>query len=611
LSIWYPQEIVRAVAYDTPVVGWEGRQINTLRLWSARASDPLRLREFNQGNHIGAVSDRNRAEAISRVLYPGDDTPEGQELRLKQEYFFASASLRDILRRHLRVRGSISTLPHYTAIQLNDTHPAIGIPELMRLLLDEYGIGWAEAWQITRSIFSYSNHTLLSEALERWPVGMMERLLPRHMQIIYQINKEHLAIAHEQSGGDTRLIAAVSLIDETYDRRVRMGNLAFVGSHKINGVSALHTDLVRRSLFADMNQVYPGRIVNKTNGITFRRWLHRANPLLTTILTDVLGERLLSDPNCLTELAYHADDGALHARLKHQRRLAKRALAQKILEKTGIEVDPSALFDVHVKRFHEYKRQLLNILQTIALYDDICSDPYGFRLPRVKIFAGKAAANYRAAKQIIRLSHDVAKVINADARVRGLLKVVFMPDYNVTLAESIIPASDLSEQISTAGTEASGTGNMKLMLNGALTIGTLDGANVEIRDRVGDDNIFIFGLTLDEVEHRRSAGIGPEERISRSKPLTDVLAAVRSGVFSPGEVDRYRNIVDELSQTDQYFVTADFDSYCAAQHRVAETWNDPKLWWRKSIMNIAGAAWFCSDRTIKEYAEDIWGIRVP
>jgi starch phosphorylase len=568
------------------------------------------LREFNQGNHVGALTDRNRAEAISRVLYPGDDTPEGQELRLRQEYFFTSASLQDILRRHSRTRGNIFTLARYTAVQLNDTHPAIGIPELMRLLLDEYGMAWAEAWEITRSVFSYTNHTLLSEALERWPVGLMERLLPRHMQIIYQINKEHLASTQRSCGDDNRLIAAASLIEETCGRRVRMGNLAFVGSHKVNGVSALHTAILRSTLFADMDRIYPGRIVNKTNGITFRRWLHRANPPLTAILMDVLGDRLLSDPSCLQELARHADDTSLHARLKHARRLAKRTLAKDILAQTGVEVDPSALFDVHIKRIHEYKRQLLNILQTIALYHEICADPHGFRLPRVKVFAGKAAASYHTAKHIIHLAHDVAKIINTDSRTRGLLKIVFLPDYNVSLAETIIPAADLSEQISTAGMEASGTGNMKLMLNGALTIGTLDGATVEIRDRVGEENIFIFGLTAEQVERRRAGCPVAGDLTPRSKALTDVLGAVRSGQFSPEEPERYRDLVDGLLYSDPYLVTVDFDSYHEVQNRVARTWNDPKLWWQKSIMNIAAAAWFSSDRTIREYAEDIWDIRV-
>jgi glycogen phosphorylase len=605
---WYPHEVVRALAYDTPVVGWQGKQINTLRLWSARSVDPLRLSDFNRGDHVGAVSDRGRAEAISRVLYPGDESVEGQTLRLRQEYFFASASLQDILQRHLRVHGKLSTLASRTAIQLNDTHPAIGIPELMRLLMDVHGFAWAEAWKISSSTFSYTNHTLLPEALERWPVWLLEGLLPRHMQIIYEINAHHLTLVEKHTGADERLLASASLIDESHVRRVRMGNLAFVGSHKINGVSALHSDLVRQSLFADLDAVYPGRVVNKTNGITFRRWLHRANPPLTALLTDVLGKRLLSDPTCLNELAQHADDPAFQSRVKQQRRLAKQRLAVKIRTLTGVTVDPEALFDVHIKRIHEYKRQLLNILQTVALYHEIRAHPDQVRVPTVKIFAGKAAASYHTAKLIIRLVCDVASVVNNDPIVENQLKVVFLPDYNVTLAESIVPAADLSEQISTAGMEASGTGNMKLMLNGALTIGTLDGANVEIRDYAGADNIFIFGLTTEEVGRLKSTVSPRPEWIGQSPELADALDAIGSGVFSPGQNDRYRDLVHGLRQNDSFMVTADFDSYKAAQKVVAATWADPARWWHMSIMNLAGAAWFSSDRTVKEYAKEIWAV---
>jgi glycogen phosphorylase len=608
---WVPHEIVRAVAYDTPVVGWQGHQVNTLRLWSARAVDPLRLVDFNHGDHIGAVSNRGRAEAISRVLYPGDETAEGQELRLRQEYFFASASIQDILQRHLRVHGELTSLPRHIAIQLNDTHPAIGIPELMRLLVDVHRLAWRDAWEISRATFSYTNHTLLPEALERWPVELIARLLPRHLQIIYQINADHLAFVNLHSrNADVRLLASTSLIDETAGRRVRMGNLAFVGSHKVNGVSALHSDLVRRSLFADLDGIYPGRIVNKTNGITFRRWLHRANPPLTALLVDVLGERVLSDPTCLNELAGYADDSSLQSRLKQQRRIAKHALATKIVSLTGVAVDPDALFDVQIKRIHEYKRQLLNILQTVASYYAIRAEPNLARAPRVKIFAGKAAASYHTAKLIIRLGHDVAKVVNNDPCVNNLLKVVFLPDYNVTLAEGIVPAADLSEQISTAGMEASGTGNMKLMLNGALTIGTLDGANVEIRNFVGQDNIFIFGLTADEVESHRSRGSANAGWMRQSNTLSHVLDSIWKGDFSPDDPGRYRYLVDEIRHWDSFMVTADFDAYTAAQADVAAAWVQPARWWRKSIMNIAGAAWFSSDRAIREYAKDIWSVNL-
>jgi starch phosphorylase len=607
-ALWDPHEIVRAVAYDTPVVGWQGHQINTLRLWSARAVDPLRLVEFNQGDHIGAVSNRGRAEAISRVLYPGDETAEGQELRLRQEYFFASASIQDIVQRHLRIHGELTSLPRHTAIQLNDTHPTIGIPELMRLLVDVHRLAWRDAWEISRATFSYTNHTLLPEALERWPVELMARLLPRHLQIIYQINADHLAFVSLRSKTDIHLLASTSIIDETAGRRVRMGNLAFVGSHKINGVSALHSDLVRRSLFADLDGIYPGRVVNKTNGITFRRWLHRANPPLTALLVDVLGERVLSDPTCLNELAAHADNSSLQSRLKQQRRIAKQSLASRIVSLTGVAVDPDALFDVQIKRIHEYKRQLLNILETIASYYAIRAEPNLARAPRVKIFAGKAAASYHTAKLIIRLGHDVAKVVNNDPCVKDLLKVVFLPDYNVTLAEGIVPAADLSEQISTAGMEASGTGNMKLMLNGALTIGTLDGANVEIRNFVGQDNIFIFGLTANEVESHRARGSANAGWMRPSDASLRVLNSIWEGAFSPDDPGRYRHLVDEIRHRDSFMVTADFDAYTEAQADVTAAWVQPSRWWRKSIMNIAGAAWFSSDRTIREYAKDIWSV---
>ena len=606
--VWHPDEVVRAVAYDTPVVGWKAHWINTLRLWSARAVDPLRLHDFNCGDHVGAVSDRGQAEAISRVLYPGDESVEGQTLRLRQEYFFASASLQDIVQRHLRLHGNLSSLPSRVAIQLNDTHPAIGIPELMRMLIDLHGFAWTDAWEISRNTFSYTNHTLFPEALERWPVWLMEKLLPRHMQIIYEINVRHLDVVGKQSQADSQLLASASLIEEDHGRRVRMGNLAFVGCHKINGVSALHSELVRQSLFADLDAIYPGRIVNKTNGITFRRWLHRANVPLTTLLTDVLGQRVLSDPACLGEFANYADDSTVQSRMRQQRRLAKQDLAAKILTLTGLSVDPDALFDVHIKRIHEYKRQLLNILQTVALYFEMRRHPEHPWFPIVKIFAGKAAASYHTAKLIVRLAHDVGAAINNDPKIRGLLKVVFLPDYNVTLAEKVIPAADLSEQISTAGMEASGTGNMKLMLNGALTIGTLDGANVEICDCVGADNIFIFGLSTQQVEKYKSCGMIGHQVAGLSDVLSDVFEAIELGEFSSDDVDRYRGLINGLRHHDTFMVTADFDSYVQAHAAVAANWLLPTHWWAKSIKNVAGAAWFSSDRAVKEYSRDIWSI---
>jgi starch phosphorylase len=604
---WHPGEVVRAIAYDTPVVGWRGQWVNTLRLWSARATDPLHLDAFNSGDHIGAQLGRVRAEAISRVLYPGDDSAAGQELRLRQEYFFASASLQDLIRRHKRLHGTIETLAAKTAVQLNDTHPAIGVAELMRLLLDVHDMEWDQAWSITQATFSYTNHTLMPEALETWPVALMERLLPRNMQIIYMINARHLESARRDGASDG-LLSTISLIDEHQGRRVRMGQLAFVGSHKVNGVSALHTGLMKTTVFAELDRVCPGRICNKTNGITFRRWLMRANPGLTRLIVDTIGTRVLDDPERLADLVPHSHDAGFQQAFAAQRQVAKRALIKVVRERTGVVLDPAALFDVQIKRMHEYKRQLLNILQTVALYNAMRSQPMRPWVPRVKILAGKAAPSYHVAKLIIRLANDVARVVNTDPVVRGLLKVVFLPNYNVTLAESIIPAADLSEQISTAGLEASGTGNMKFALNGALTIGTLDGANVEISERVGLENIFIFGLRADEAGPLRRDGFDARAAVAASPDLEGVIDAISAGVFSPDEPDRYRGLIDGLLAHDHFLVTADFDSYVKAQRQVAARWGQPGEWWRSAVLNTANVAWFSSDRTIREYADEVWNL---
>jgi starch phosphorylase len=608
--IWHPSEVVHAVSYDTPMVGWHGNSVNPLRLWSARAVDPLRLELFNQGDFVGAASDQARAEAISKVLYPSDETPSGQELRLRQEYFFVSASLQDLVQRHVRIYGDLHSLPDRAAIQLNDTHPAIAIAEMMRLLLDEHGLPWDDAWKITSNTFSYTNHTLLPEALETWPLPLFERLLPRHLQIIYFINNLHLEAAKAAFPGEPDLLTSVSIIDERDGRRMRMGQLAFVGSHAINGVSALHTDLMRKTTFRDLNRIYPDRIQNKTNGITFRRWLHQSNPGLTALLREVCGDEVLDRPEAVHRLADHADDAGLQQRLTAIKRANKAALAKVIGERTGVRVDPAALFDVQIKRMHEYKRQLLNLLEAAALYDAIKADPNGNWTPRVKVFAGKAAASYVSAKLIIKLANDIARTVNDDPDLKGLLKVVFLPNYNVSLAETIIPAADLSEQISTAGMEASGTGNMKLALNGALTIGTLDGANIEIRDNVGDDHIFIFGLTTEEVAHRRERGISAASAIAASPMLARVLDAIGAGAFSPDDAHRFAPLIDGLRTNDRYMLTDDFESYYAAQRRVDACWETPASWTRSAIINIANMAWFSSDRTIREYAKDIWNVPV-
>jgi starch phosphorylase len=606
-ALWYPTEIVNAVAFDTPVAGWRGKHVNTLRLWSARAMEPLQLYVFNQGDYVGAVASRVQAEAISRVLYPGDQTPAGQELRLRQEFFFTSASLQDIIRRHLAEHGNLASLPEYAAIQMNDTHPAIAVAELMRLLVDEHECSWPEAWRITTHTLNYTNHTLLPEAIETWPVTLMNRLLPRHMQIIYLINWLHLKVAAEHNEKAAVAIPSASLVDESGEKRVRMGHLAFVGSHKVNGVSALHTDLMRQTVFADLNRLYPGRIVNKTNGITFRRWLHQANPGLTELIVDALGARVLDDPSLLQGLDRLAEDKSFVERAMHARGANKKRLVEFILQQTGIRVDPSVLFDVQIKRIHEYKRQLLNILETVALYQAIVNEPTAQWTPRVKIFAGKAAVSYTQAKLIIKLANDVGRVINGDSVVGNRLRVVFIPNYNVSCAETIIPAADISEQISTAGMEASGTGNMKLALNGALTIGTFDGANIEIHDHVGAENIFIFGMHADEVAEKYRGGLRGSD--FNSPRLAHAIEAIAAGTFSPDDRHRFQPLVDQILGHDKFMVAADFEAYWHAQRTIDELWRNPHDWWRTSIRNTARMGWFSSDRAIREYADEIW--RVP
>ncbi|MER8802966.1 glycogen/starch/alpha-glucan phosphorylase [Mesorhizobium sp. M0998] len=606
--VWKPTEHVLAVAYDTPVVGWRANRVNTLRLWSGMPVDPILLDKFNAGDHIGALAESNKADALSRVLYPADSHKAGQELRLRQEYFFSTASLQDIVQRHLSQYGDLQSLPDKAAIHLNDTHPAIAVPELMRLLMDVHGMDFDQAWSITKRTFGYTNHTLLPEALESWPVPLFERLLPRHMQIVYAINAEVLLEARASDQFSDEQISRISLIQENGDRRVRMGNLAFVGSHSINGVSALHTELMKETVFADLHRLYPDRINNKTNGITPRRWLIQCNPGLTALTREAIGDGFLDDIDEIKRLDPFAEDAAFRDKFAAVKRANKMRLAKLVADRLGIKVDPSALFDIQVKRIHEYKRQLLNILEAVALYDQIRSHPERDWMPRVKFFGGKAAPSYHNAKLIIKLANDVARVINRDPAVRGLLKVVFVPNYNVSLAEIMMPAADLSEQISTAGMEASGTGNMKFALNGALTIGTLDGANVEIKECVGDDNIFIFGLTTDEVAERRNNGYDPRAVIEGSPELAQALAAVSSGVFSPDDPDRYRDLINGLYQSDWFMVAADFDAYAATQRDVDAVWRNSPDWYARAIRNVARVGWFSSDRTIRQYAKDIWHV---
>ncbi|MBZ9744847.1 glycogen/starch/alpha-glucan phosphorylase [Mesorhizobium sp. CO1-1-7] len=608
--VWKPREHVLAVAYDTPVAGWRAKRVNTLRLWSGMPIDPIRLDKFNAGDHIGALAESNKADALSRVLYPADSHMAGQELRLRQEYFFSTASLQDILQRHLSQYGDLKSLPDKAAIHLNDTHPAIAVPELMRLLMDVHGVDFDLAWDVTKRTFGYTNHTLLPEALESWPVPLFERLLPRHMQIVYAINAQVLLEARATDQFSDEQISRISLIQENGDRRVRMGNLAFVGSHSINGVSALHTELMKETVFADLHKLYPDRINNKTNGITPRRWLIQCNPGLTALAREAIGDRFMDDIEAIKGLDPLADDTAFREKFAAVKRQNKVRLANLVADRLGIKLDPSALFDIQVKRIHEYKRQLLNILEAIALYDQIRSHPERDWMPRVKFFGGKAAPSYHNAKLIIKLANDVARVINSDPSVRGLLKVVFVPNYNVSLAEVLMPAADLSEQISTAGMEASGTGNMKFALNGALTIGTLDGANVEIKEHVGDDNIFIFGLTTEEVAERRNNGYNPRGVIEASPELAQAVAAVSSGVFSPDDPNRYRDLINGLYDSDWFMVAADFDAYAACQREVDAVWRNSPDWYARAIRNVARVGWFSSDRTIRQYAKEIWNVPV-
>ncbi|MES5046934.1 glycogen/starch/alpha-glucan phosphorylase [Rhizobium nepotum] len=604
--VWKPAERVIAMAYDTPVVGWRGTRVNTLRLWSAQPIDPILLAAFNAGDHIGALKESNKAESLTRVLYPADATSAGQELRLRQEFFFSSASLQDILRRHLQQYPDFTSLPDKVSIQLNDTHPAISICEMMRLLCDVHGLEFDEAWTITQGTFSYTNHTLLPEALESWPVPLLERLLPRHMQIVYAINANTLVYARKEKKMPDQQIRSISLIDENGERRVRMGNLAFIGSHSINGVSALHTELMKETVFADLHSLYPERINNKTNGITPRRWLMQCNPGLTGLIREAIGDDFLDDAEKLTPLDRFAEDAGFREKFAEVKRLNKVRLANTVAQRMGIRIDPSAMFDIQIKRIHEYKRQLLNLIETVALYDQIRSHPELEWVPRVKFFAGKAAPSYHNAKLIIKLANDIARVINNDPAVRGLLKVVFIPNYNVSLAEIMVPAADLSEQISTAGMEASGTGNMKFALNGALTIGTLDGANVEMLEHVGEDNIVIFGMTAEEVSRARADGHNPRAIIEQSAELSQALSSIASGVFSPDDRSRFSGLIDGIYNSDWFMVAADFDAYANAQRKVDAIWSDPESWYAKTVRNTARMGWFSSDRTIRQYAADIW-----
>ncbi len=607
---WVDTDQVMAMAYDTPIPGYGTDTVNNLRLWSAKATRDFDLHYFNEGNYIKAVEDKNGSENLSKVLYPDDSTAMGRELRLKQQYFFVSASLQDMLYRFRKTHDAFDALPDKVAIQLNDTHPSIAIPELMRLLVDIHGLDWGHAWDITVRTFAYTNHTLMPEALETWPVRLFETVLPRHLEIIYEINRRFLTEVRHRHPGDEELVRRLSLIDEHGGSRVRMAHLAIVGSHKVNGVSAMHTKLTQESIFADFHRFFPDRIVNITNGITPRRWLNQANPRLSALITSRIGAGWLTDLNELRRLVPLANEPAFCDAFRAVKRANKAVLAGLIRRHLGIEVTADSLFDVQVKRIHEYKRQLLNVLHVVTRYNRIRAGDAPDGVPRTVIFAGKAAPGYARAKLIIRLINGVADVINHDPAVAGRLKVVFIPNYDVTTAADIIPAAELSEQISTAGTEASGTGNMKLALNGALTIGTLDGANIEIRDAVGSDNIFIFGLTADDARRRREAGYDPWSCYHAETELRQVLDMIATGYFSPGEPERFRPLVDDLLHGgDHYLLLADYADYLACQERVDALYRDSREWTRRAILNVAHMGRFSADRTVQEYAEKIWGVR--
>jgi len=607
---WVEAEEVMAMASDTPVPGYGTDTVNNMRLWSAKSSRDFNLQYFNEGNYIRAVEQKTGSENLSKVLYPDDSTSRGRELRLKQQYFFVCASLQDILRRFLTDHSNLSQFPDRVAIQLNDTHPSIAIPELMRVLLDIHGLEWDEAWTITRRTFAYTNHTLMPEALETWPIDLFQRILPRHLQIIYEINHRFLESVSRSCPGDTNLIRRVSIVSEDGSRSLRMMHLAVVGSHSVNGVSRLHTDLMCSTILSDFERLMPGAIINITNGVTPRRWLQQANPGLSALIAEFSGEGWTRDLTQLRELVPLAEYPEFRARFRDVKRSNKERLAAFIAERVGVRVDSSSMFDVQVKRMHEYKRQLLNILHVVVRYTRIREGRPRTEVPRTVIFSGKAAPGYGMAKLVIKLIHEVANVVNHDGSVGEELKVVFIPNYSVSNAERIIPACDLSEQISTAGTEASGTGNMKLGLNGALTIGTLDGANVEMRSAVGEENFFLFGLTAEAVAERRASGYNPWEVYASNEELRHALDMIAGGCFSPDQPGLFRPIFDALtSGGDHFMVLADYASYVACQTRVDDLYLQPDEWTRRAILNVAGMGHFSIDRTAREYAEKVWDVR--
>jgi len=608
-ATWLDYETVLGIPYDMPIPGYGNGTVNNLRLWSARSTEEFNLAFFNNGDYVKAYETKTLTENITKVLYPNDNIERGRELRFKQQYFFIACSIHDIIRRFKTDNADIHSFPDKVAIQLNDTHPALSIAELMRNFVDIEGLEWDDAWDLTQRTFGYTNHTLMPEALEKWSVSLFERILPRHLQIIYEINRRFLREIATRWPGDGDRIRRMSLVDEDGNRSIRMAYLAVVGSHAVNGVAELHSELLKTTLFRDFYELWPERFGNKTNGITPRRWLLKANPGLSDLITEKIGDKWITDLDELKKIAPYANDRAFQKRFMAIKRANKERLAAIIKETLGVEVNPEGIFDVQVKRLHEYKRQLLNVLNIVHQYFELKDNPTRHFHPRTYVFAAKAAPGYFMAKLIIKLINDVANVVNNDPAVKGRLSVVFMPDYRVSLAERIIPAADISEQISLAGTEASGTGNMKFQLNGALTLGTLDGANVEIRREVGKENFFLFGLTVEEVEAVRARGYNSREIYENNPAVRRVLDALQNNFFNLDQPGLYQPIVDSLlAGGDHYLVLADFDSYVAKQAEVEKTYEDSAAWAKMCILNVAASGKFSTDRTMKEYAEDIWGI---
>ncbi len=605
---WVDTHDVLAVPYDTPVLGYKNDVVNTLRLWSARSSEDFDLEYFNDGDYEKAVNQKILSENISKVLYPNDSQMQGRELRLKQEYFFTCASIADILRRFHAENKDINDLPKKICIQLNDTHPALAVIELMRVLIDQYNIEWSQAWEITRQCFAYTNHTLMPEALECWGIKLFEKVLPRHLQIVYEINARFLNEISKKFPNDVNLLSRMSLIEEGNNKQVRMANVAIVGSTSVNGVSELHSNLLKKYLFKDFNEFYPGKFNNKTNGITQRRWLLKSNPRLSGLISKTIGEEWVTNLSLLKGLLPHKDKKSFRdnwAKIKEEN---KADLAEYIEKTTKIKVDPHSLFDVQVKRIHEYKRQLLFAFFMVGEYLRIKNDPKSFIQPRTFIVGGKAAPGYAMAKLIIKFVNSLAEVINADPAAKDKIKIVFLENYRVSLAEKIFPAAELSEQISTAGTEASGTGNMKFMLNGALTIGTLDGANIEIVQQAGEENVFIFGLKENEVQDLKHKGYAPMQFMHQSPVLKEIYQMIKNNTFCPDHPGLFDPILNAVFQADQYMICADFDSYYQMQYKISQEYQNKEQWIKKSIINVASSGHFSSDRTIREYAKEIWKI---